>query len=122
MKNKNSKQKVGEYLKKIREDKNLSLRDVEAETGISNSYLSQLESGKIKEPSPNLLHKLSEFYGVSYETVMELAGYPLSDINKEEPQIRRLAARLGRVTEEEEEELEQYLKFLRSRRRQGGRP
>lgn len=111
---------IGKFLKEARNDKNLSLRAVEAETGISNAYLSQLESDKINEPSPNLLFKLCEFYGISYQTALELVGYPLQQNIEEEPSIRRLTARFGKVTDEEEEELADYLKFLRSRHRGGG--
>lgn len=40
----------------------LTLREVEKKTGISNSYLSQLESGKIKEPSYNTIRTLTMLY------------------------------------------------------------
>jgi transcriptional regulator with XRE-family HTH domain len=43
---------------------------------VSNAYLSQLEHGKIKRPSPNVLHSLAEVYAVPYEALMEKAGYP----------------------------------------------
>jgi transcriptional regulator with XRE-family HTH domain len=114
---------VGRFLKDAREDKKLSLRAVESETGVSNAYLSQLESEKIKEPSPHLLYKLCEFYGISYETAMEMVGYPMPSPDKEAPALRHLAARFGKVTDEEEEELVDYLQFLRARRRgdDGGR-
>ncbi len=112
---------VGKFLKDARENKKLSLRAVESETGISNAYLSQLESEKIKEPSPHLLFKLCNFYGISYETAMDLVGYPMpSAADKEEPTLKHFAARFGKVTGEEEEELADYLQFLRSRRRNIG--
>ena len=41
----------GEFLKSARKAKRLTLREVEQKTGISNAYLSQLESGKVKQPS-----------------------------------------------------------------------
>ncbi len=112
---------VGKFLKEAREEKGLSLRAVETQTQISNAYLSQLESYKIKEPSPNLLFKLCEFYGISYETAMELVGYPLPVDTTKEPALRKLAARLGEVTSDEEEELADYLKYLRSRRRRSNK-
>lgn len=50
----------GTVLKNIRKMKNLSLRDVEKKSGISNSYLSQIEQGKRGIPSIPLLVKLDD--------------------------------------------------------------
>jgi len=72
-------------LRTARERKGLTLRAVEQATEVSNAYLSQLESGKIKQPSPIVLHKLSQLYGISYADAMRFAGYPLpnEDIREE---------------------------------------
>lgn len=110
--------RLGPFLKATRTERGLSLREVEAETGISNAYLSQLETGKIREPSPANLHKLSELYGLSYAMLLELAGYPVPGSG---PPASTLAARLGPVTREEEDELAVYLNFLRARKGRGGR-
>ena len=67
---------LGRYLKSLRQQRELTLRAVEKETEVSNAYLSQLEGGKIRNPSPTVLHKLSRFYGSSYATLMKSAGYP----------------------------------------------
>jgi transcriptional regulator with XRE-family HTH domain len=48
--------------KKLRKDKKLTLRQVEEITGISNAYLSQLETGKIKSPSFDTVIKLLKIY------------------------------------------------------------
>lgn len=40
----------------------LTLREVESMTGISNAYLSQLENGKIKKPSFDVVQKLNNVY------------------------------------------------------------
>ncbi|MDQ3232571.1 MAG: helix-turn-helix transcriptional regulator [Pseudobdellovibrionaceae bacterium] len=37
---------LGLHLKEVRKEKGLSLRDVERRSGYSNSFLSQIESGK----------------------------------------------------------------------------
>jgi transcriptional regulator with XRE-family HTH domain len=113
-------EKLGPFLQATRRGKSLSLREVEASTGISNAYLSQLETGKIREPSPANLHKLAELYGVSYPMLLELAGYPVPG-RSGKPAESALAARLGPVTKEEEEELVDYLHFLRAKRARGGR-
>ena len=65
---------LGPYLSRTRKELKLSLRAVEAQTGVSNAYLSQLENGKIKTPSPKVLHSLALKYGLPYEQLMELAG------------------------------------------------
>lgn len=107
---------LGQFLKQAREDKNYTLRVVEDLTGISNSYLSQLESDKIKQPSPVSLHKLAEQYDVSYTTLLALANYPVPDENASAKAQSNLAARIGAVTRNEENALVEYLDFLRSRR------
>jgi len=112
---------LGMYLAAARGRKGLSLRAVEAETGISNAYLSQLETGKIREPSPSNLHKLGEIYGVPYATLLELAGHPVPGGEGRRPSESGIAARLGPTTKEEEEALADYLAFLRTKRRRGGR-
>ena len=108
----------GEFFKALRQSKQLTLREVEKATDVSNAYLSQLESGKIKQPSPLTLHKLAMFYGVSYEILMEKVGYPMPQ-KEELTKIdnRAVAYRIGKISEEEEVELLNYLKFIRSRKK-----
>jgi transcriptional regulator with XRE-family HTH domain len=104
--------KLGKYLKDKREQKRLTLRQVEDETGIKNAYLSQLENGKIENPSPKYLHKLSEIYRVPYAMLLELAGYPT--VEKEGNVKRFVSKELNTITSDEEEKLVEYLRFLRS--------
>ena len=70
----------GVYFKALRKSKGFTLRDVEKQTDISNAYLSQLETGKVKQPSPINLYKLSELYEVAYELLLEKVGYPVSKV------------------------------------------
>ncbi len=111
-----SKQNLGQFLKTIRESKGLSLRAVESASGISNAYLSQLESDKIRQPSPVVLHKLSEVFEVSYARLLSLAGYPVPDANRSVGEDLGIAGRIGQVSVEEEDALVEYLEFLRARR------
>jgi HTH-type transcriptional regulator, competence development regulator len=110
----------GQYFKGLREAKNLTLRDVERKVDVSNAYISQLESGKVKQPSPLTLYKLASLYEVSYELLMEKVGYP---IPKQEEKLRptsekqSIAYRVGPVTDDEELELLNYLKFIRNRKK-----
>jgi len=112
---------LGTLLADLRRAKGLSLRQVEEATGrtVSNAYLSQLENGRIRQPSPHVLHSLAEVYAVPYDSLMERAGYLLPAGGPAgERRRRRLAAfAIDDLTAEEEEELLKYLAFLRSRRR-----
>jgi HTH-type transcriptional regulator, competence development regulator len=110
---------LGSLLADLRVAKGLSLRQVEEATGrsVSNAYLSQLEKGKIRRPSPNVLHSLAEVFAVPYEALMEKAGYLLPSDSKGAARRKRLAAfAIDDLTAEEEEELLKYLAFLRSRK------
>lgn len=68
------KESLGKYLKSLRDTKKKTLRQVEAETGVSNAHLSQLENDSIKKPSSELLQKLSSYYGVDADAMKNLAG------------------------------------------------
>lgn len=115
---KNQPKSLGQGLKTARELRNLSLREVEEATGISNGYLSQLENDKIKKPSPHFLHKLANLYGIGYELLMATAGYVLRN-NADGPKTLAGAALFSqeKLTPEEEEGLAEYLAFLRSKRK-----
>jgi transcriptional regulator with XRE-family HTH domain len=113
---------LGELLADARKRRKLTLRAVQDAVGISNAYLSQLETGKVRSPSPVVLHKLSELYGLSYATVMQEAGYPMPQNMKTDDSGARLAARIGQTTPEEEDEIVQYLRFLRSQQQRRNRP
>ena len=112
---------LGRYLASVREDRGLSLREVEKATDkvISNGYLSQVENDQIKKPSPNILHALAELYGVSYEDLMERAGFvtPKRSRSVEQRHGRIATFADQNLTEEEEAELVRYLSFMRSRRK-----
>lgn len=107
--------RLGNILRKRRDEIGLSLRQVEEKTGISNAYLSQLENHKIAKPSPLVLKKLADFYGLSYIRLMQLAGYPPIS-KKAHAIVFRTSSGLEEITPEEEKELLEYLKFIRMRR------
>lgn len=112
---------LGQYLASIRQDRKLTLREVEEATSkeISNAYLSQIENGKIQQPSPNILHALAELYGVDYEGLMEKAGYITTTKNRGSDERHGRAATFAEhnLTSAEETELLDYLAFLRSKKK-----
>ena len=110
-------QALGDFLADARKTAGLTQRQVESASGISNAYLSQLETGKVKTPAPKILHSLAKLYSVSYALLMQLAEYPLpEEAQIQEPQgATRLAARIGKISPNEEEALVDYLRFLRAK-------
>ena len=115
-----NKNKLAEELRRIRGIRDVSLRDVEKATKISNAYISQLERGEVKNPSPNKLYKLADFYNVPYESLMESAGY-MEKSKKgsahKKPSTMQAALLNADLTEEQENQVAQYVEFLRSQKR-----
>lgn len=106
----------GPFMKDLRRSRKFTLRDVEkiTEGKISNAYLSQLENGIIEKPSAMMLHRLASAYAVDYNLMMEKAGL----ISESATPTNRVATSiLGELSYEEEEQLLQYLSFLRSQRK-----
>lgn len=113
---------LGELLRTHRERRKLSLRDVEAETGIANAHLAQIESGTIKRPAPALLWTLSGFYDIEFDRLMQLANHSAS--RKTAGVGRRSLSgaalhtvqALGELSPEEERDLVRFMEDLRRRR------
>lgn len=75
---------LGIYLKKLREEKELSTREVYNLAKVSNSYLSLVENGH-RRPSAVVLKKLAPVYGVDYLELYVKAGYAdLAEYEKNE--------------------------------------
>jgi HTH-type transcriptional regulator, competence development regulator len=112
---------LGAFVRKARQDVSMSLRDVEEATKneVSNGYLSQLESGKITQPSPHVLHALSQALNVDYEALMQRAGYllPTSKRAKGQKHGRAATFAIDNLTADEESQLLEYLTFLRTRKK-----
>ncbi len=107
-------------LKNRREELGLTLRQVEVKTGISNAYLSQLENQKIARPSPSVLRSLADAYRLPYAHLLELAGHPPLSARDRRATVFRTSSGLEQLTKEEERQLLDYLRYLRTRRSREG--
>lgn len=65
---------LGEYLKKVRKSRDLSLRQVDYKSDVSFSHLSMIENGS-RKPSPLTLKELAKIYNLDYIDLYEKAGY-----------------------------------------------
>lgn len=68
-------QEFGEYMKGIRKFAGLTLAELGEMVNLSHSYLSQIETGKKSIPSPDVLRKLADALGVTYQELMVKAGH-----------------------------------------------
>jgi transcriptional regulator with XRE-family HTH domain len=55
---------LGARIRRFREERGLSLGDLEAKSGVTKGYLSQLESGKASNPSVHSANKIAQGLGV----------------------------------------------------------
>lgn len=100
--------KLQEFLINKRKHLKLSLRNAADLIGISHSYLSTLEKGTDSrnntpvKPTPETLQLISKAYEVSYEYLMQLAGYLVDD-----------NAKSNELTEKEELDIEKRIAKLK---------
>ncbi|NMO95682.1 helix-turn-helix domain-containing protein [Paenibacillus lemnae] len=68
-------QAFGLYLKKLREDRGISMNQLAQAAGISGSQISRIENGLRGIPKPPTIRKIADALGSSYEELMTRAGY-----------------------------------------------
>lgn len=115
---------LGRQLREVRELRKLSLKKVADPARISVAYLQKLERGDVKDPSPHILHRLSEVLGVPYADLMRLANYvvPRKAGAPGPEDVNLLAHALNRkefegLSAEEVEALARYLRWYRHDKR-----
>jgi transcriptional regulator with XRE-family HTH domain len=107
---------LGRVLRRAREHRHYSLRDVEARTGIPNPHLSQIERGQIRRPDAAIIWRLAELYGLDFGLLAEWAGHrPAAE--RESPTSTRLDIAMRMLSELSEEQIEDVLRQLESLRR-----
>jgi transcriptional regulator with XRE-family HTH domain len=71
---------LGNTFRKIRRDRNLMQEQVALDLGISQTYLSQIESNK-KEPSLPMLRLICDYYKIPVPIIMWMS-MEVSDVSK----------------------------------------
>jgi transcriptional regulator with XRE-family HTH domain len=116
-------ERLGARLRTARTGKRLTLQVAAEAANVSTAYLHKLEAGRVKNPSPRVLHRLAGALGLSYATLMELAGYvvPRRKEEKMNPgnaptneQIVRLLEALSSDVRELNRRLDELAKALRA--------
>jgi transcriptional regulator with XRE-family HTH domain len=108
---------IGAVLKQARQVRELSAVDAARAAGISPAYLSKLENDAVKRPSPHVLHQLGEALAVPYAELMRLSGYRVPGETDRDATTTVGAALFADLTDDERDELLEYLAWYRARRR-----
>lgn len=88
--------KLGEFIKELRKNNNMTVRDIADQTGISKSYLYNLEKGNQNAPRTDVIIKLAKVFssnGVSEESI-----------------VKSLVSRIEKYSEEEKESILESVK------------
>ena len=65
----------GRYLRAARTHRGLTVRQLSVYSRVSSTYVSQLERGRKRQPSPAVLRKLASGLRLPFEELMAAAGY-----------------------------------------------
>ncbi|PID03806.1 transcriptional regulator [Sporosarcina sp. P2] len=115
-------EEFGIYIRELRNQRNLSIRQLELYSGVSNSYLSQLENGKRETPSPEILKKLAGPLKTSHLNLMIAAGHIENEDSDEEefqkvisdPELKRWYSELPNSDEKDLRKLRKMWEIIKN--------
>lgn len=111
---------IGSLLRQARELRGRSSTDTARRAGISPAYLNKLENDAVKRPSPDVLHRLSDVLDIPYVELMASVGYPVPGLDEPPDPARLGAALFADLSDDERDELLEYLAWYRARKRSRG--
>ena len=71
---------IGQFIMRLRTDRQMSIAQLASQTGLSPNAIRWIERG-VTQPKPKSLRALSGPLGVSYQELLEKAGYLAQDDN-----------------------------------------
>jgi transcriptional regulator with XRE-family HTH domain len=106
---------LGRTIREARVAKGLSLRALEQLTLVPNAHLSQLETGRIEQPSMAILYAVSRPLDLDFTTLLRLAGHVEVDSsgNREVPGVAFRGS--DDLTPEEADEVLRFIELLKKR-------
>jgi len=102
--------RLGEYIRDLRKRAEMTLRDLADLAQIDLANLHRIETGKVREPSPRSLQRLSRHLDCDYEDLAAMAGYSLPEGLPELPVYLR--TKYDDLSDEEIRNVEQFVRFL----------
>ena len=102
---------IGERLFSLRQKSNQSLQQVADAIGISKAHIWELEKGRSKNPSFELVRKLAKHFGVSIDELVGVAEEPEAATL----QIERLHRGFEDLSDGDRAVVEEMIKALKAR-------
>jgi XRE family transcriptional regulator of biofilm formation len=103
---------IGEHIKQLRAERNLSLAQLAELSGVNKSYLSKVERGLQKNPSISIVRKLSVAFDVSLD---ELTSQDESVEEDWDALLQRLIESGATI-----QEFQEFVNFKTWQRKSGG--
>jgi len=105
---------LAQFVKKKREEKNYSIRELAEKAGVSHSEIARIEKGERTNPSASMLRAIATALFVPITELLETVG--LAD-TMPKPIIAAHINGAQDLTVEERAEVENYINYLISKRR-----
>lgn len=102
---------IGEHLFSLRQKSGESLQAVADKVGVSKAHVWELEKGRSRNPSFDLVRKLANHYGVSVDVLTGDAAEPASKVL----QIDRIHRELGELSERDRTVVEEMIRILQTK-------
>lgn len=103
---------LGRFIAEHRMDRNLSQRKLAEMANLSHTEICRIENGTRKQPSPLVLKSIAVALGVNFDEIMQAAGY----LDGVSPSPATPALNTNDLTEQEVEEVRDFINFLRNKR------
>ncbi|MEC3979633.1 helix-turn-helix domain-containing protein [Amycolatopsis sp. H20-H5] len=108
--NQEAAQRFGQYIKRLRENRKLTIRGLASDAGIDSGNLTRLEHGRMARPAPDTLAALATALHVPLADMFAMVGYVVPyDLPSITPYLH---ARYGQLPEGARTSLDNYLKQL----------
>jgi len=102
---------IGGRLYSLRQASGESLQGVADAVGVSKAHVWELEKGRSKNPSFDLVRKLAKHYGVSVDVLAGEAGEP----DPKDVRIERIHRELGELSSGDRAFVEDMIRSLKQR-------
>jgi transcriptional regulator with XRE-family HTH domain len=79
---------LGGYIRQARERQGMTARKLSSDLQLHGSYISRLETGYFRQPSPEILQRVANYLKIEFSDLCALAGYSVPGLPAFAPYLR----------------------------------